>query len=906
MPKKQTKKLKEKPLPLWDELNKLDQGLLRNTNPWIHPEYLEKNMVHKFRHYQENALRYFHYALTDESFKNRNVDHVLFNMATGSGKTDLMAGLMLYLFQEHHYQNFLFIVNTDAVLKKTIDNLTNPESSKYLFAKQIVLDGNRVSIQRVTTFPTQPQENTIYLKLSSVQKLSKDISESRENAVGIKDFERNKTIILGDEAHHYNASTKSEKENENSWEYIIKKILAARGDNRLLEFTATMNFDNEKIYEKYKDKVIFRYALDQFIRQGFSKNVKRIQNANDDEDNMLNAILLNQFRKIHAREMLDVDLKPVILFKSSKIDTSLSMNEKFNQLIADLTVEKLLAFIKRQKIINELDDNVTLNYAWTYFENPENTQAELENLKHDFSRQNVLNANDTDRSRFLEKGQYELLNSLESPANPIRAIFAVAKLTEGWDVLNLYDIVRIKENAATNSKATDSEAQLIGRGARYNPFVYQDKQTMTRRFDNEVSDRSGLLLETLHYHTMNEPQYLKNLVKSLDAMDLPTDEDVKAPLLNVKVKESFKKSAAWNFGKIFYNETVKVPESAYTALPSYGIDNTRDIVVNYLSSGAEVGYRANEGIEVSERHQVKLNFDKRLIFKAMNRLNFYHFNELKKVLPNLLSRESFIFDENWLNLANRDFFVDIPKNVQSQDLSALEHLKIMELFLSDVEKRLRSGFVKEKGTDKFIGYPIKDYISDYRKRVKQSDSEVIYPKTYSQTEFVYETAIINATERQLVERLLDKVSELKTKYDEVYLIRMDENMHRESVKSEALKLHQFGEVDEVHLEGFQPDFILYLSNSEYMMQIFIEPKGADRAEAQQWKEAMLEYFNEHEVTFEDEIDGVKIRGVKFYLQGDPRNTLKEIANISLGKDDFDRGSIEKGNLLQTIEEIKPV
>ncbi len=43
----------------------------------------------------------------------------------------------------------------------------------------------------------------------------------------------------------------------------------------------------------------------------------------------------------------------------------------------------------------------------------------------------------------LEKGQYEALNTLESPANLYRVVFAVAKLTEGWDVLNLYDIVRI-------------------------------------------------------------------------------------------------------------------------------------------------------------------------------------------------------------------------------------------------------------------------------------------------------------------------------------------------------------------------------------------------------------------------------------------------------------------------------
>lgn len=45
-----------------------------------------------------------------------------------------------------------------------------------------------------------------------------------------------------------------------------------------------------------------------------------------------------------------------------------------------------------------------------------------------------------------------------------------------------------------------------------------------------------MILETIHYHTINEPQYLKNLVSALDEMNLPTGEDKKNPLIDVKVK----------------------------------------------------------------------------------------------------------------------------------------------------------------------------------------------------------------------------------------------------------------------------------------------------------------------------------------------------------------------------------
>ena len=108
--------------------------------------------------------------------------------------------------------------------------------------------------------------------------------------------------------------------------------------------------------------------------------------------------------------------------------------------------------------------------------------------KQDFDPRNVLNANDTS-GNMLEKGQYEALNTLESPNNLYRVVFAVAKLTEGWDVLNLYDIVRIEQEAATNKNATMVEAQLIGRGARYYPFELDGVKSYQRRFDGDSSNK---------------------------------------------------------------------------------------------------------------------------------------------------------------------------------------------------------------------------------------------------------------------------------------------------------------------------------------------------------------------------------------------------------------------------------
>lgn len=47
-----------------------------------------------------------------------------------------------------------------------------------------------------------------------------------------------------------------------------------------------------------------------------------------------------------------------------------------------------------------------------------------------------------------------------------------------------------------------------------------------------------------------------------------------------------------------------------------------------------------------------------------------------------------------------------------------------------------------------------------------------------------------------------------------------------------VKLHQYGsrinragETVDMHLQGFQPDFILFLEDSNFYFQIFIVPKG---------------------------------------------------------------------------------
>ncbi|WP_418749797.1 DEAD/DEAH box helicase family protein [Enterococcus faecalis] len=68
------------------------------------------------------ALRQFIFT-QERDISDMSYSHLLFHMATGSGKTVVLAAAILYLFKEKKQQNFIFFVNSDAIIKKTADNL---------------------------------------------------------------------------------------------------------------------------------------------------------------------------------------------------------------------------------------------------------------------------------------------------------------------------------------------------------------------------------------------------------------------------------------------------------------------------------------------------------------------------------------------------------------------------------------------------------------------------------------------------------------------------------------------------------------------------------------------------------------------------------------------------------------
>lgn len=533
------------------------------------PDYIRNNINQRFelRKYQIEAIaRFIHYI---EKYPNKKKPiQLLFNMATGSGKTLIMATNILYLY-EKGYRNFLFFVNSTNIIRKTKDNFLDSLSPKYLFAEKIKFNDKEIKIREVQNFD-EANEEDINIIFTTVQGLHSDLSLFKENKTTLEDFAGRKVVLISDEAHHINAWTrnhlgKEEEELKKTWEGTVNSVFNSNSENVMLEYTATIDLENSNIYDKYKDKIIFEYNLKQFRNDGYSKEVKVFEADLDDLDRMLQAIILSQYRKKIA-ERNRIHLKPIILFKSKTIAESKKHYKTFIEKISQLGVDDI-------KRISDKASGTVLENAFRYF-NKENITTDnlIIELREDFSEDKCMLLD----SENINEDKQVKLNTLESANNEIRAIFAVNMLNEGWDVLNLFDIVRLyntrdgewtKDKKYIPGNTTIAERQLIGRGARYYPFkISSDEDPFKRKFDRQI-ESDNKILEELYYHSFYNQKYITELTSALKESGLMPFETKE---VEVKVKKEIKEKDFWKNDFLFFNNRVEVDR--------YNINGINDLI----------------------------------------------------------------------------------------------------------------------------------------------------------------------------------------------------------------------------------------------------------------------------------------------------------------------------------------
>lgn len=837
------------------------------------PEYIPSNINPKFqlRPYQIEAFR--HFISFYESDIRPNPTQVLYHMATGSGKTLIMAGLIIYLYKQG-YRNFLFFVNLDNIVQKTKDNFLNPASDKHLFAENIIIDGERVKIENVQNFQ-KVSPDSINICFTSTQGLHSDMWSVKENAPSFDDFRETKTVLIADEAHHLNVDTRKgrlsqeEKNEQQSWETTVRRILESNRNNVLLEFTATCDTKNPYILNEYENKIIYDYPLKKFREEKYSKQVSAIRADIPYQDRSLQALMFSQYRLKVFQDHRQY-IKPVVLFKSKTIADSVGFQLAFNNMINNLTGAVL------ERIVNDSPlDEVALMAK--YFARKSISYDQLaQELKEEFSPERCISANDN--SEAVER--QIILNSLESRDNPYRAVFEVKKLDEGWDVLNLFDIVRLYETRdSRNGKpgaTTISEAQLIGRGARYCPFVIEDgDEKYKRKYDDDIENELRVC-EELYYHCQYDSRYIEELNKALIATGIMPEKQTD---LRYKIKDSFKDDEIYKTGIVFMNKReLESRENVKEILPSVR-NKEYPVRVNTGKAAVDTMMMDTHSDTTVKTHQSRTTFKEiadynySIVHRALRRVDAFKFSTLLKYFPNLESTREFITSDSYLGgiklLIESRHETPTPETYFEACIKVLDKIGNEILSIKETYKGSKD-FTDKKFSEIFQSKTI--HITDpHGEGVGISqNAAAIRPQWKIDLStadwFVFEDNYGTSEEKAFVAYFATHVEKLKEEYEKVYLVRNERQ----------LVLYSFS-----NGERFEPDYLLLLrkkkSDGYEQYQIFVEPKGEHLLANDSWKEEFLMQIEEMGVprkTFVDDVN-YKIWGLPFFNQ---QHRMEEFSN----------------------------
>ncbi len=885
------------------------------------PDYITDNLhpTKKLRGYQESALKHFIWLYEHD---RASAKHLLFNMATGTGKTLVMATVVLYLY-EKGYRNFLFLVHQIQIKDQAVKNFTDYKFEKYLFnTKGIKINGQNVDVKTIDNL-IDAGRNSINFMFFSTSLLYNRLKEERENGLTAEDFANNDVVIIADEAHRLNVDTrsKSKKDQEEifNWETAVMSAVNVREENMLLEFTATVDLANQEIHKKYEDKIVDRYSFLEFNKDGYSKDVKFLFNQEvhtEDQKRLLiiNAVALSEYRRLLAERTMGVFMSPIVLIKSVKIAQSEKDRDFFDSVICSLR-PKDLNRLKELGIENTNREHEILSDMFKWLGSKDNglvsagdwdgLKAFTAEIRASFSHDNTFIYNS------LKKEKADLLPLLDSPRNTIRAIFSVNALNEGWDVLGLYDIVHF--DISESKKVSLQDIQLIGRGARYYPYELpktykQDEDSGTlklfsgrnlefdkykRKFDNNPLD-TGRVLETFVYHFVKTGTFLENLQRDLLGEGI-INEGVEKKTISMKKK--FLDSDTYKKGFVLVNKTEKRTkilgeeiDTAFNRVIKAGLYNLRskglsDVEQNQIIAGQKVDI-----IRVTDEY-----FPLPIIRKALVSAegNFFRFNNLSEHIVGIKTVDELI--EEYLPKYEIKYTYEEGKNINQ--LSPIEKLQLLVgVILPEVRKAIDINMPRVTGSKRFrpvslsavfgeekniylMSFPVEDPITG-EKVFKSNDERGKSQSDHDNPELQYDIQSANwyaydenygtSEEKRFVKYIASQIDDLQTKYSgaEIYLIRNE------------LDYWLFSPQDG---RRFSPDYILIVNdvkNSEMYYQCLIEPKGGHLLEQDAWKEeALISLSNDSEIVFEAEEGDT--RNYREYLTEVSKHGYKEIKSLGL-------------------------
>ncbi|WRD18438.1 DEAD/DEAH box helicase family protein [Helicobacter pylori] len=793
------------------------------------PTHITSNLKKELRDYQKKAI--YNYLERRQSHPTQK--HFMFEMATGSGKTLVMAGLILECYKQG-YQNFIFFVNSTSILEKTKLNFTDSVSSKYLFSENIHINDENTEIKSINNL-NESHNGAINIYFSTIQGLFSLFTKAKENAISIEDLKDQKLVFLADEAHHLNTETKkklndSEASEKRNWESVVKLALEQNKDNLLLEFSATIPKE-KSVEEKYKNLKVATYTLKEFSEDKFCKNIYSLSYENKElETRFLGACVSSLYKELLAQHHNIENFKPCILFKSERIEDSKENQERFNAFLENLSPLDLENFFNYSQ-------NAFFKAAKNFFDKQKYTPNLTAFLQTKFKKSTQINTNN---EKELEKGM-PLLNSLEDRDNPKRVIFSVDKLNEGWDVLNLFDIVRLKNKAS--QKDTIKDAQLIGRGARYYPFSYNDFKPSRIEFYQRKFDFSNPLsaLERLDYHAVYDSEFIAKLNNELQVLGLGfVNEKQTIPLTPTKRFKCYYASNTKDKNKNLFNkdytDSVKVKlQSLHVPLFAFDV---REKKVDFKEENkGDTTYYIPHTL-----NKIPINY----FLKALNLKNL-DFKTLKKAFKKHPFNNKVEFIERYISPLKTNFH----KNQKFDDNKNLLKLAVY------IIENLKDTLLKEQDKYEVSALELKEF-ETHNKSLSASEWEKGIP-FYEWLLFKDMRKLDSDLERDFLDFINKNKEVLDKKFKEWCVLRNDHFTE--------LKVFCNIENSPYYAQGFEPDFILFAQthSDEFLgFTCYMEAKGEHLEPSNAWKKEFLEML---------ENATLKSHNKKLHLKGLPFFTL---------------------------------
>jgi type III restriction enzyme len=475
-------------------------------------------------------------------------------------------------------------------------------------------------------------------------------------------------------------------------------------------------------------------------------------------------------------------------------------------------------------------------------------------------------------SEKMSPGTQLSANTLESATNPYRAVFAVDMLNEGWDVLNLFDIVRLYDTRDAKKgkpgRSTLQEAQLIGRGARYCPFrLKPEDDAYRRKFDDDLTNELRVC-EELYFHSATNNRYIDELQTALRETGAMAEQSAE---VEYKLKDAFKSSDLYRQGWVFVNERQARSRADITQLPER--IRKREFGMSGGGSGAtrtgQAFSKVVDDVSVTLHAHTSLfsALPAPVLATALRRNERLRFDRLRAILPNLKSMSEFCRSADYLGA------IQLTITTRNETPTPEQWLRAADQVLRVVASDLKDLSLEHFGTKEFKAILLKGVIKDRTIYIANPSGDGVgIPQSRVREDLRLDLSALDwygytenygTTEEKRFLVYFNRVAErLRQRYDLVVVLRNESQ----------LAIYDFDTG-----RAFEPDFLLILREPQGKgfrhYQVFVEPKGTHLTEIDRWKEELLLRLEKQAVAVERIADDNEylIWGLPFYTHEPPQD-----------------------------------